>query len=129
MIEQPFASSKDDYLMNIERPIPICADESCHDSSDLEKCIGKYDVINIKLDKTGGLKEALKLKEKAETKKFDIMVGCMVGTSLAMAPALILAQNVKWVDLDGPLLMSEDRKHNLIYKNSEIQPASTELWG
>ena len=129
MIEQPFASSKDDYLMNVERPIPICADESCHDSSDLEKCIGKYDVINIKLDKTGGLTEALKLKEKAKTKKFDIMVGCMVGTSLAMAPALILAQNVKWVDLDGPLLMSEDRKHNLIYKNSEIQPASTELWG
>ena len=129
MIEQPFASSKDDYLMNVERPIPICADESCHDSSDLEKCIGKYDVINIKLDKTGGLTEALKLKEKAKTKNFDIMVGCMVGTSLAMAPALILAQNVKWVDLDGPLLMSEDRKHNLIYKNSEIQPASTELWG
>ena len=98
-------------------------------SINLEKCIGKYDVINIKLDKTGGLTEALKLKEKAKTKKFDIMVGCMVGTSLAMAPALILAQNVKWVDLDGPLLMSEDRKHNLIYKNSEIQPASTELWG
>ena len=100
-----------------------------HSFADLEKCIGKYDVINIKLDKTGGLTEALKLKEKAKTKKFDIMVGCMVGTSLAMAPALILAQNVKWVDLDGPLLMSEDRKHNLIYKNSEIQPASTELWG
>ena len=115
MIEQPFPSQYDGELKNINRPIPICADESCHDTSSLEKCIGKYDVINIKLDKTGGLTEALKLKKNAELHNFDIMVGCMVGSSLAIAPAIYVAQNVKWVDLDGPLLLSEDRKNPLKY--------------
>ena len=129
MIEQPFPSKYDGELKNINRPIPICADESCHDSSSLEKCIGKYDVINIKLDKTGGLTEALKLKKNAELRNFDIMVGCMVGSSLAMAPAIYVAQNVKWVDLDGPLLLSEDRKNPLKYSNSKIHPPLKDLWG
>jgi L-alanine-DL-glutamate epimerase-like enolase superfamily enzyme len=129
MIEQPFPSQSDDELKNINRPIPICADESCHDTLSLEKCIGKYDVINIKLDKTGGLTEALKLKKNAELHNFDIMVGCMVGSSLAMAPAIYLAQNVKWVDLDGPLLLSEDRKNPLKYYNSKIHPPLKDLWG
>lgn len=129
MIEQPFPSQSDGELKNINRPIPICADESCHDTSSLEKCIGKYDVINIKLDKTGGLTEALKLKKNAELRNFDIMVGCMVGSSLAMAPAIYLAQNVKWVDLDGPLLLSEDRKNPLKYSNSKIHPPLKDLWG
>ena len=129
MIEQPFPSQSDGELKNINRPIPICADESCHDTSSLEKCIGKYDVINIKLDKTGGLTEALKLKKNAELLNFDIMVGCMVGSSLAMAPAIYLAQNVKWVDLDGPLLLSEDRKNPLKYSNSKIHPPLKDLWG
>ena len=129
MIEQPFPSKYDGELKNINRPIPICADESCHDTSSLEKCIGKYDVINIKLDKTGGLTEALKLKKNAELHNFDIMVGCMVGSSLAMAPALYVAQNVKWVDLDGPLLLSEDRKNPLKYSNSKIHPPLKDLWG
>ena len=129
MIEQPFPSQSDDVLKNINRPIPICADESCHDTLSLEKCIGKYDVINIKLDKTGGLTEALKLKKNAELHNFDIMVGCMVGSSLAMAPAIYLAQNVKWVDLDGPLLLSEDRKNPLKYYNSKIHPPLKDLWG
>ena len=129
MIEQPFPSQYDGELKNINRPIPICADESCHDTSSLEKCIGKYDVINIKLDKTGGLTEALKLKKNAELRNFDIMVGCMVGSSLAMAPAIYLAQNVKWVDLDGPLLLSEDRKNPLKYSNSKIHPPLKDLWG
>ena len=129
MIEQPFPSQYDGELKNINRPIPICADESCHDTSSLEKCIGKYDVINIKLDKTGGLTEALKLKKNAELHNFDIMVGCMVGSSLAMAPAIYLAQNVKWVDLDGPLLLSQDRKNPLKYSNSKIHPPLKDLWG
>ena len=129
MIEQPFPSQSDGELKNINRPIPICADESCHDTSSLEKCIGKYDVINIKLDKTGGLTEALKLKKNAELHNFDIMVGCMVGSSLAMAPAIYVAQNVKWVDLDGPLLLSEDRKNPLKYSNSKIHPPLKDLWG
>ena len=129
MIEQPFPSQSDGELKNINRPIPICADESCHDTSSLEKCIGKYDVINIKLDKTGGLTEALKLKKNAELHNFDIMVGCMVGSSLAMAPAIYLAQNVKWVDLDGPLLLSQDRKNSLKYSNSKIHPPLKDLWG
>ena len=129
MIEQPFPSQSDGVLKNINRPIPICADESCHDTSSLEKCIGKYDVINIKLDKTGGLTEALKLKKNAELRNFDIMVGCMVGSSLAMAPAIYVAQNVKWVDLDGPLLLSEDRKNPLKYSNSKIHPPLKDLWG
>ena len=129
MIEQPFPSQDDGELRNINRPIPICADESCHDTSSLEKCIGKYDVINIKLDKTGGLTEALKLKKNAELHNFDIMVGCMVGSSLAMAPAIYVAQNVKWVDLDGPLLLSEDRKNPLKYSNSKIHPPLKDLWG
>jgi L-alanine-DL-glutamate epimerase-like enolase superfamily enzyme len=129
MIEQPFPSQYDGELKNINRPIPICADESCHDTSSLEKCIGKYDVINIKLDKTGGLTEALKLKKNAELRNFDIMVGCMVGSSLAMAPAIYVAQNVKWVDLDGPLLLSDDRKNPLKYSNSKIHPPLKDLWG
>jgi len=129
MIEQPFPSENDDELKNIERPIPICADESCHDTSSLDKCVGKYDVINIKLDKTGGLTEALKLINKAKSYNFDIMVGCMVGSSLAMAPALLLAQNAKWVDLDGPLLLSKDRENPLLYNESEIQPPNKDLWG
>jgi len=129
MIEQPFPAGNDEDLKNIDRPIPICADESCHDSASLDKCIGKYDVVNIKLDKTGGLTEALKLKIKAKQLGFEIMVGCMIGSSLAMAPAILVAQGVKWVDLDGPLLLSKDREYPLHIDGSKIHPPSTELWG
>ena len=129
MIEQPFPSQYDGELKNINRPIPICADESCHDTSSLEKCIGKYDVINIKLDKTGGLTEALALKTKAEEMGFRIMVGCMVATSLAMAHAILIAQGASIVDLDGPLLLRDDRTPGLEFKGHNVFPAKPELWG
>ena len=129
MIEQPFPAENDCDLKKVDRPIPICADESCHDSNSLDQCLGKYDVINIKLDKTGGLTEAIRLKNKAKQLGFEVMVGCMIGSSLSMAPALFVAQDAKWVDLDGPLLLSKDREYPLHIDGSSIHPPLKELWG
>lgn len=129
MVEQPFPAGDDEALIGIERPIPVCADESCHDRASLAALKGKYDMVNIKLDKTGGLTEAIRLRDAARAAGFQVMMGCMVGTSLAMAPALIVAQGAEVVDLDGPLLLAEDRPHPLTYAGSEIGPAPTLLWG
>ena len=129
LVEQPLPAGEDDLLAEIARPLPVCADESCHDRTTLNALVGKYDVVNIKLDKTGGLTEALALNEAARNMEFDVMVGCMVGTSLAMAPAILVAQGASIVDLDGPLLLAEDRKHALHYDEQGLHPPSPELWG
>ena len=129
LVEQPLPADKDDALIGLPRPLPICADESCHDRNSLPKLIGKYDFVNIKLDKTGGLTEALYLKNKALEDGFKIMVGCMVGSSLAMAPATLIAQNATFVDLDGPLLLAKDRDCGLFYDESLVYPPKKELWG
>ena len=129
LVEQPLPANQDGDLIGLPRPLPICADESCHDRKSLEKLIGKYDFVNIKLDKTGGLTEALQLKDKALEAGFKIMVGCMVGSSLAMAPATLIAQNATFVDLDGPLLLAHDRRHGLLYDESWVHPPVKDLWG
>jgi L-alanine-DL-glutamate epimerase-like enolase superfamily enzyme len=110
-------------------PVPVCADESCHTSEDIDALIGKYDVVNIKLDKTGGLTEALALVRAARAKGFRLMVGCMIGTSLAMAPACFLAQYAEFVDLDAPLLLANDRQPGLRYEGSTVYPPKPALWG
>ena len=129
LVEQPLPADQDGDLIGLPRPLPICADESCHDRKSLEKLIGKYDFVNIKLDKTGGLTEALLLKNKALEAGFKIMVGCMVGSSLAMAPATLIAQNATFVDLDGPLLLAHDRRYGLLYDESWVHPPVKDLWG
>jgi L-Ala-D/L-Glu epimerase len=129
LIEQPLPAGADDLLAAMDRPIPICADESIHVGADLDKLVGRYDAINIKLDKTGGLTEALSLLREAEARGLKIMVGCMVGTSLAMAPALLIAQRADFVDLDGPLLLARDREPGLHYHDGMIDPPPPELWG
>ncbi|MEI7220901.1 N-acetyl-D-Glu racemase DgcA [Pectobacterium carotovorum] len=129
MIEQPFPAGKDDVLADLPRPIPVCADESCHDSQSLTALVGRYDMINIKLDKTGGLTEALRLRKYAQAQGLKIMVGCMVSTSLSMAPAFVMAQGAAVVDLDGPLLLQRDRTNGLHYNGSEILPPNALLWG
>lgn len=129
MLEQPVPAGNDAGLKALNSPVPICADEALHTSDDLERLVGLYDMVNIKLDKTGGLTEALMLKARAEALGFGIMVGCMVGTSLAMAPALLVAQGVKIVDLDGPLLLKKDRDHGLDFTGGRIHPPSPDLWG
>lgn len=129
LVEQPLPASADDALALRERPLPVCADESCHDRQSLESISGKYDVVNIKLDKTGGLTEALALREAALAEGYTIMVGCMVGSSLAMAPAQLLAQKASFIDLDGPLLLAEDRQTPVNYEGSQMHPASSILWG
>ncbi|WP_409158925.1 N-acetyl-D-Glu racemase DgcA [Pectobacterium sp. B2J-2] len=129
MIEQPFPAGKDDVLADLPRPIPVCADESCHDSQSLVAIAGRYDMINIKLDKTGGLTEALRLRNYAQEQGLKIMVGCMVSTSLSMAPAFVVAQGSDVVDLDGPLLLQRDRTNGLHYNGSEILPPDALLWG
>ncbi len=129
MIEQPFPAGDDEILKTLERPIALCADESCHDRESLKDIIGKYDMINIKLDKTGGLTEAIALREEAEANGLSIMVGCMLATSLAMAPAILVAQDVAIVDLDGPLLLAEDRDNALRFDKSELFPPEPALWG
>ena len=120
MIEQPFKASQDEILATLPRPIDICADESCHVTSDLANLVGKYDMVNIKLDKTGGLTEAINLFKEAKKLNFKIMVGCMVGTSLSMRPAYYIAQMADLVDIDGPLLLKEDRDGGLIYTGSRV---------
>lgn len=129
MVEQPLPAGKDDLLEEIERPLPVCADESCHDRQNLPDLKGRYDMINIKLDKTGGLTEALALREKARAEGYEIMTGCMVGSSLAMAPAVLIAQGAAITDLDGPLLLAEDREHPLKFDESGVHPPVPELWG
>ncbi|MDE0696490.1 MAG: dipeptide epimerase [Boseongicola sp.] len=129
LVEQPLPAGNDGMLAEIERPLPVCADESVHDRATLPALMGKYDAVNIKLDKTGGLTEALALRDAAREQGHDIMAGCMVGTSLAMAPAILLAQGATVVDLDGPLLLAEDRDHALEYEGGRVHPPRPELWG
>ena len=129
LIEQPLPAGSDDALLDVDRSVPVCADESCHDSGTLASLQGKYDVVNIKLDKTGGLTEALELRAQAESMDFGIMVGCMLATSLAMAPATVVAGGAGTVDLDGPLLLAEDRSHPLDYRNNLVGLPSPALWG
>jgi L-alanine-DL-glutamate epimerase-like enolase superfamily enzyme len=129
LVEQPLPADNDDFLKGRERPLPVCADEACHDRDSLPLLSGKYDVVNIKLDKTGGLTEALALRTAAIDAGYKVMVGCMVGSSLAMAPALLVAQDVDYVDLDGPLLLAEDRQTPMKYDKSLVLPASRTLWG
>src|SRR5579871_2088535 len=122
LVEQPLPAGRDEMLAQIKRPIAICADESVHDRASLAALRGRYDAVNIKLDKTGGLTEALALG-------FDIMVGCMVATSLSMAPAMLLTPQARFVDLDGPLLLARDRDHGLRYDAAHVYPPDAELWG
>jgi L-alanine-DL-glutamate epimerase-like enolase superfamily enzyme len=129
MIEQPLPADDDMALRSLDRPIPICADESCHDSGSLDALVDRYDMINIKLDKAGGLTEAFRLRTAAEASGMRVMVGCMLGTSLAMAPATLLAQGVDIVDLDGPLLLQSDRQPGLRFEDSRVHPPRPELWG
>lgn len=129
LVEQPLPAGADEALAEIERVLPVCADESCHDRASLARLCGLYDVVNLKLDKTGGLTEALATAKAAREIGFGIMVGCMVGSSLAMAPAVLLAQGAEYVDLDGPLLLAEDRPHPLRYDLSQLYPPDRELWG
>lgn len=129
MVEQPLPAGADDALLGMERILPVCADESCHDTASLAGLKGKYDMVNIKLDKTGGLTEALALKDAALAQGFQVMVGCMVGSSLAMAPAILVAQDVALVDLDGPLLLGEDRDSPLQFDAQGVHPATPNLWG
>lgn len=129
LIEQPLPQGKDQALDRMKRPIPVCADESVHDHSSFPTLAGRYDAVNIKLDKAGGLTEAMAMLAEARRRNFTIMVGCMVATSLAMAPAVLLAQNASFVDLDGPLLLSKDRRDGLRYVESLVYPPSPALWG
>ena len=129
LIEQPLPAGADARLASVERLVPVCADESVHDRAGLAGLRERYDAINIKLDKTGGLTEALALAEAAKALGFDLMVGCMVATSLAMAPAMLLVPRAKFVDLDGPLLLARDRSDGLRYEGSTVHPPEPALWG
>jgi L-Ala-D/L-Glu epimerase len=129
LVEQPLPAGADDMLFEMARPLPVCADESCFDRASLPDLRGKYDLVNIKLDKTGGLTEALATRDLALQMGFGVMVGCMVGTSLAMAPAVLLAQGAAYTDLDGPLLLAEDRADALRYDEYGVHPPESALWG
>jgi L-alanine-DL-glutamate epimerase-like enolase superfamily enzyme len=129
LVEQPLPAADDAALAAIARPIPVCADESVHDRASLVRLAGKYDAVNIKLDKAGGLTEALALAAEAEAMGFALMVGCMISTSLAIAPAMLVAQRARVVDLDGPLLLARDRPHGMHYDGSTLHPAERQLWG
>lgn len=129
LIEQPLPEASHEALRGFESPIPICADESCHGIASLAPLIGLYDAINIKLDKTGGLTEALAMARAARDMGFQIMIGCMVGTSLGMAPAMLLAQEPDIIDLDGPLWLKQDRDFGIIYEGSRMHFPSADLWG
>jgi L-alanine-DL-glutamate epimerase-like enolase superfamily enzyme len=129
MIEQPLPAGDDEGLRRYNSPITLCADESCHTKDDLQALVGKYQMVNIKLDKTGGLTEALELAKSAEILNLGIMIGCMVGTSLAMAPAMLLARGAEFVDLDGPLLLKIDRKLGLKFESGLVYPPKAQLWG
>jgi L-alanine-DL-glutamate epimerase-like enolase superfamily enzyme len=129
MVEQPLPAGDDSALDGIARPVPVCADESCHDRHDLDQLQGRYDMVNIKLDKTGGLTEALATRDLARQMGFQVMIGCMVGSSLAMAPAVLLAQGAEVTDLDGPLLLAKDREDALIFDEAGVHPSEAALWG
>ena len=129
MIEQPFPADNDSVLKTLDHPIPVCADESCHDTADLDRLVGLYEFVNIKLDKTGGLTEALRLQAEAEDKGFRTMIGCMSATSLGIAPAFLIAQRAKIIDLDAPLYLYDDRPFPLKYDGCIVFPPSAELWG
>jgi L-Ala-D/L-Glu epimerase len=129
LVEQPLPADQDDLLARITRPVPVCADESVHDRPSLERLRERYDAINIKLDKTGGLTEALATAEAAHALGFEIMIGCMVASSLAMAPAMVLSPQARFVDLDGPLLLARDREGGLRYDGSLVYPPDAALWG
>jgi L-Ala-D/L-Glu epimerase / N-acetyl-D-glutamate racemase len=129
LVEQPLPADRDEMLARVRRPVRVCADESVHDRASLDGLRERYDAVNIKLDKTGGLTEALALADAAKALGFDIMVGCMVATSLAMAPAMLLAPQARFVDLDGPLLLAHDRENGLRYEGSLIYPPEASLWG
>jgi L-alanine-DL-glutamate epimerase-like enolase superfamily enzyme len=129
LVEQPLPEGRDAALSRLTRPIPVCADESVHDRASLAALAGKYDAVNIKLDKAGGLTEALALVQQAAQSGFISMAGCMVATSLAMAPAMLLAQTARFVDLDGPLLLAKDRADGLRYVDSLVYPPTPALWG
>ena len=129
LVEQPLPAGQDDILAKIKHPTIICADESAHDAASLHALQGKYDAVNIKLDKTGGLTGALEMAKEAKAQNFKIMVGCMLATSLAMAPAFLVAQLADYVDLDGPLLLAQDRNPAITYINGLMQPPLRQLWG
>ncbi len=129
LIEQPFPANADEVLQELDHPIPVCADESCHTCADLPRLTNRYEVLNVKLDKTGGLTEALLLTERARKAGFKLLMGCMVCTSLGIAPARLLASTTDYVDLDGPLLLAGDRHHGLAYENGRIGLPSRQLWG
>lgn len=129
LVEQPLPAGADDMLAEIARPLPVCADESCFDAASLPALQGKYDMVNLKLDKTGGLTEALHTRDTAARLGLRLMVGCMVGSSLAMAPAVLVAQSAEVSDLDGPLLLREDRPHPLRYDAQGVHPSDPQLWG
>jgi len=128
-IEQPFPAGAEEMLTSLQRPIPVIADESCHTAADIRRLATLYDGVNIKLDKSGGLTEALKMREEAIKHGLQIMVGCMVGTSLAMAPAMLLTAGAGFVDLDGPLLLARDREPGLTFKGSTVGAPPAALWG
>jgi len=129
LVEQPLPAGHDDPLAGMRRPVLVCADESAHDRASLAGLGTRYDAVNIKLDKAGGLTEALAMAAEAERLGLAVMAGCMVATSLAMAPALLLAQKARYVDLDGPLLLAHDRPEGLRYEQSRVFPPKMELWG
>ena len=129
LIEQPFPADADEVLETLDHPVPVCADESCHTSADLPRLTNRYEVINVKLDKTGGLTEALLLVERAREAGLKLLIGCMVCTSLGIAPARLLASATDYVDLDGPLLLAGDRHHGLSYQGGKIGIPPRELWG
>jgi len=129
LVEQPLPADADDVLKQITRPLPVCADESVHARASLPALVGKYDAVNIKLDKAGGLTEALAMVKDAERLGFSLMAGCMVATSLAIAPAILVGQRARVVDLDGALLLARDRPDGLRYEASLVHPATPALWG
>ena len=129
LIEQPFPAKADEVLEILDHQIPVCADESCHTTGDLPRLTNRYEVINVKFDKTGGLTEALRLCERARDSGFKLLIGCMVCTSLGIAPARLLASFANWIDLDGPLLLARDRDHPLPYANGRIGIPPRDLWG
>lgn len=129
LVEQPVRAGEDHLLDGVRSPIPLCADESCQDSADLPRCLGRYAAINIKLDKAGGLSEALALADAARAAGMELMVGCMLSTSLGVAPAFLLAQQARWIDLDGPLLLGSDRAAGFRFEGGMMMPPGPELWG
>jgi len=129
LIEQPLPADADELLRNVEHAVPVCADESVHVTANLDALVGKYDGVNVKLDKAGGLTEALDLVRAARRRDLQVMVGCMLATSLAMAPAMLIAQQADFVDLDGPLLLAKDRTPGLAYSGALVSPPEAALWG